>query len=76
MKKFINIREENTLLKHSGTIHISNDLTLIERKIYNILLKHAFNLIDKPVKHQIRLDNLKRLIGRDGNKYEDIKWHC
>ena len=32
------------LPKNIGAMHISNDLTLVERKIMNIILWNAFNI--------------------------------
>ncbi len=39
----IDIPKENRLIKHSAAVHISNEITVIDRKIYNVLLRNAFN---------------------------------
>lgn len=66
--------EKFDVIKHSAAIHISNTLSLVERKITNALLKNAYNdLRTKPV-HQINISKLSSLIGwEQGNADNEIK---
>lgn len=41
------------LMKHSAAVHISGDLSLLERKIYNVLLKNAYSNLLKKSEHTI-----------------------
>jgi plasmid replication initiation protein len=63
----------NELIKHSATIHVSNSLSLLERKLYNILLKNAFHELLKADIYHISMRELKRNLGRDGNTDNEIK---
>ncbi len=54
--------KKNTLKKHTALIHSSNPLTLIQRKVANALLAHAYHeLMDEEV-HTIAIADLCRLI--------------
>jgi plasmid replication initiation protein len=63
----------NELIKHSATIHVSNSLSLLERKIYNILLKNAFHDLMRKDSYKISFIELKRNLGREGNTDNEIK---
>lgn len=65
--------EENELVKHTGIIHISNTLSLAERKIVNILLKNAYDNLETKKLHEIKISDLQKIIGRRGNNDEEIK---
>ena len=50
------------LKKHAATIHCSNSLSLLQRKITNALMYHAYKeLMSK--RHEITVKQLCRLIG-------------
>lgn len=66
--------KNDELIKHSSAIHISNQISLMERKISNILLKYAFNVLDNKAEHKITIDELNNLLEIKGNtNYEMIK---
>lgn len=65
--------QQHELLKHSATIHISNTLTLLERKLYNILLKNAIPHLSKSHTHTISERELRQHIGREGNTSNEIR---
>lgn len=61
------------LKKHVCSIHSSNSLTLVQRKIANGLLFNAYaDLLDKD-EHSISIKDLCKLIGYDSNDYKTIK---
>ena len=62
------IKKNNTLIKHSGAIHITNKLTLIDRKVINVLLKNAYDDLGKKDSYKISISELGKAIGWDGNK--------
>jgi len=41
-KQQSNIEYKESFYKHSGTIAISNNITLLQRKLFNFLVGHAF----------------------------------
>ncbi|MCO4814821.1 MAG: replication initiation protein [Flavobacteriales bacterium] len=60
---FTEQNKDLNLIKHTATIHIEGSLSLVDRKVVNILLKNAFNEIESKEKHVIRLSDLQKLVG-------------
>lgn len=61
------------LKKHAATIHCSNSLSLLQRKISNALLYHAYKELALKEEHAITVKQLCRLIGYQGNNHAAIK---
>lgn len=61
------------LKKHVGLIHCENKLTLIQRKICNILLFNALDKINDQEIHTISLRHLCSLVGYNSNDSKLIK---
>lgn len=61
------------LKKHAATIHCSNTLTLLQRKITNALLYHAYKELMLKEEHEISVKQLCRLIGYQGNNHAAIR---
>lgn len=61
------------LKKHAATIHCSNSLSLLQRKITNALLFHAYKELLLKEEHEITVKQLCRLIGYNGNNHSAIK---
>lgn len=61
------------LKKHAATIHCSNTLSLLQRKITNALLFHAYKELMLKEEHEITVKQLCRLIGYQGNNHSVIK---
>ena len=58
-KQQSNIEYKESFYKHSGTIAISNNITLLQRKLFNFLVGHAFiDLADQEI-FTIALSDLK-----------------
>lgn len=68
-------KKENVqeLKKHAATIHCSNSLSLLQRKITNALLYHAYKELMLKDEHEITVKQLCRLIGYQGNNHSAIK---
>jgi hypothetical protein len=69
------VKKSNTpeLKKHAATIHCSNSLSLLQRKISNALLYHAYKELLSKEEHEITIKNLCNLIGYHGNNHAAIK---
>jgi len=69
------LKKENRreLKKHAATIHCSNTLSLLQRKITNALLYHAYKELMLKDEHEITVKQLCRLIGYHGNNHAAIK---
>jgi hypothetical protein len=66
-------RKAAELIKHTAAIHIKTNLSLVDRKVLNILLKNAYDELGKVKYHTIRLAEIKSLIGWNSKNYEDLK---
>lgn len=66
-------QDELVLKKHVGLIHCENKLTLIQRKICNILLFNALDKINECEIHEISLRKLCSLVGYNSNDSNLIK---
>lgn len=71
MKNFKNKVAE--LKKHVSTIHCANALTLLQRKIANALLYHAYDDLLLQDEYEISIRELCVLIGYDSHDYKSIK---
>lgn len=61
------------LKKHVATIHSSNKLSLLQRKIANALLYNAYDDLFIKDEYQIHIAQLCKLIGYDSNDHKTIK---
>lgn len=59
--------------KHVGAIHCSNTLSLLQRKISNALLYHAYPELSSKDEHTITIKQLCNIIGYSGNNHAVIK---
>jgi hypothetical protein len=66
-------QEEYAVIKHSAAIHIQNNLTLLQRKAWNILLFHAYNDLPSKDIYQITVQRLKQLLDYDSKNDEYLK---
>ncbi|HLB58300.1 MAG TPA: replication initiation protein [Gammaproteobacteria bacterium] len=64
---------EHELKKHAATIHCSNALSLLQRKISNALLYHAYKELLLKEEHEITIKQLCQLITYNGNNHAAIK---
>ena len=61
------------LKKHAATIHCSNALSLLQRKISNALLYHSYKELLIKEEHEITIKQLCNLISYSGNNHAAIK---
>lgn len=66
-------KERRELKKHAATIHCSNTLSLLQRKVSNALLYHAYPELMSKEEHEITVKQLCRLIGYAGNNHAVIR---
>jgi len=66
-------RRNQVLKKHVGTIHSSNNISLLQRKIANALLHHAYHDLLTKDFHEIHISQLCKLIGYRGHNQRVIK---
>ncbi len=67
-------KESHSILKkHVNTIHCSNNLTLVQRKLFNALLFNAYHEIPERSQYEIPVKNLCGLIGYDSRDYKKLR---
>ena len=59
--------------KHVGAIHIKGKLSLLQRKVANVLLLNAYDDLPIKDKHRIRIKDLAEVAGFDSNNHEVLK---
>ncbi len=67
------IDHKSELKKHVSTIHCANSLSLLQRKIANALLFHAYENLLLQDEYHITIRELCSLIGYDSHDYKSIK---
>ena len=61
------------LKKHINAIHCSNDLTLVQRKLFNALLFNAYSELLYKQRFSIKVKELSLLIGYNSHDYGKLK---
>ena len=61
------------VIKSSAAIHIHNSITLLQRRVWNVLLFNAYNELEKKEEHQIALKDLSTLVGYDSHDMDYLK---
>ena len=61
--------------KHVGAIHVSGALSLLQRKLSNVLLLNAYDELPDPLvtEHEIRLQQIAEVAGFDSNNVDYLK---
>lgn len=59
--------------KHVAAIHVSGKLTLLQRKLSNVLLLNAYDTITSQAKHRIDARTLCLMIGYNSNDIDTLK---
>jgi len=65
--------EKLTLNKHIATIHCSNNISLLQRKIYNVLLYRAYDRLLENDFHYISLSDLSKIAGYNSKDTAKLK---
>ncbi len=65
--------DKHELKKHAATIHCSNTLSLLQRKVSNALLYHAYKELMVKEEHQISIKKLCQLISYNGHNHAVIR---
>ncbi len=73
MNNAIEEKRELSLKKHVAAIHAANPLTLIQRKLANALLYHAYQNLLADQEHIISIRELCDLIGFESHAIEQVK---
>jgi len=66
-------KDNRELIKHSSAIHCSNSLSLLQRKISNILLYHAYPNLSDIDEHKLSIKEICYCLNYKGHNYDVIK---
>jgi len=66
-------KPSSILKKHVNTIHCSNNLSLVQRKLFNVLLYNAYHRLSEQAIFQIPVKDLCILIGYGSRDYKKLK---
>ena len=63
------------LKKHVGAVHVKGQLSLLQRKVSNVLLLRAYEDLPNPevFEHEIRLKTLAEVAGFDSNDHDQLR---
>lgn len=64
---------KKSVLKASATIAISGELTLAEKRLYNVLLAHAYDRIHTETVHRMLLSDVINALDRTQHRHDEIK---
>lgn len=67
------LHKNQSINKHISTIHCSNSLSLLQRKISNVLLFNAYPKLLSEEEHQISIKDICNHIEYNGYNYDSIK---
>lgn len=59
--------------KHVAAIHVSGKLTLLQRKLSNVLLLNAYDTLTSQMRHQIDARTLCLMVGYNSNDLDTLK---
>ena len=62
-----------TVKKHVAAIHVSGKLTLLQRKLSNVLLLNAYDLLGKQASFRIDARTLCLMVGYNSNDFDTLK---
>jgi hypothetical protein len=61
------LETKREVFKHSAAIQIHNNITLLQRRVWNVLLFNAYNELESEEEHHIALAELVKLVGYDSH---------
>lgn len=64
---------DSIAIKHTGAIHVSNTLTLLQRKAANVLLKYAYKNLIVQETHRVKLSEIARDLGWSSSSHTNEK---
>ena len=73
MRLDVDKEKQVVLKKHIHAIHCSNNLTLVQRKLFNALLYKAYSELPYKSQFEIKTRELCKMIGYNSNDYKALK---
>lgn len=67
------LQGKREVIKHSAAIHIQNNITLLQRRAWNVLLANAYDDLPFQERHRIRIQELMRTLEFDSKNEDYLK---
>ena len=67
------LETKREVFKHSAAIQIHNNITLLQRRVWNVLLFNAYSELESEEEHHIALAELVKLVGYDSHDMDYLK---
>lgn len=67
------LETKQEVFKHSAAIQIHNNITLLQRRVWNVLLFNAYSELESEEEHHIALAELVKLVGYDSHDMDYLK---
>jgi hypothetical protein len=56
------MKEKREVVKHSAAVQIQNNITLLQRRAWNVLLAHAYDMLPTEERHRIKIKDLMQTL--------------
>src|SRR5918992_2277011 len=67
------LRNKKEVIKHSAAIYIENNITLLQRRAWNVLLAYAYDELVTKEEHDIKVKDLMRVLEFDSKNEDYLK---
>jgi plasmid replication initiation protein len=67
------VNDKKEVIKHSAAVHIQNNITLLQRRSWNVLLANAYDELPTEEEHQIPVKDLIRMLDFDSKNEDYLK---
>lgn len=68
-----NITQKRDVIKHSSAVQITNEITLIQRRAWNVLIANAYDELLSSDTHSIKVRDLEQTINFDSRNIKHLK---
>jgi len=67
------MHDKKEVIKHSAAVHIQNNITLLQRRSWNVLLANAYDELPTEDEHHIAVKDLVRMLNFDSKNDDYLK---
>jgi plasmid replication initiation protein len=67
------LKEKTEIIKHSAAIQIENNVTLLQRKIWNVLFANAYHELPNQEEHAVNVQELMEVLGYESHNDSHLK---
>ena len=67
------MKEKKEVVKHSAAVQIQNNITLLQRRAWNVLLANAYDALPNEERHSINIKELVQALEFDSKNEDYLK---